>query len=113
MVMERPIPMKNIMVTFRGRVYVRDKYYGHYEEQVITKRGFFHKYETDSLNGYYDAANRWVAMPGGYISVPPRWKEFNGTLLPDGWGGHRVKLEDVIKWEYCDDSNRIFREARS
>ncbi len=98
-----PIQMKNVMVTFKGKVYVRDRYYGYYEDQIITKRGFFHKWETSTLNGYYNATNQWISMPDGYFSGPPRWKEFNGVMLPDGWGGHRVDPKNVIKWEYCKD----------
>jgi hypothetical protein len=94
-----PKEMKNVMVTFKGSVYVRDKYYGHYEEQVITKRGFY----STLLKGYYNAKNEWIDIPEGYFSIPPSWKKFKGILLPHGWGGYRVRPNEVIKWEYCKD----------
>ena len=50
----------------------------------ITKRGFY----SDSFNQF---------------SVPPEYREFNGFLLPHGFGGDRLTEKDVIKWEYCND----------
>ena len=91
------------MVTFEGTVFIRDKYYGKYEKQVKTRRGFFHK-----SDGYYNSKDEWIETPNGYISVPPKWKVFHFTngeseLLPSGWGGYRVLPEKVIKWEYTNN----------
>lgn len=55
------------------------------------------------MEGYYNAKNEWVSIPEGFFSIPPGYKEFNGVLLPDGWGGHKVRIDKVIKWEYCKD----------
>ena len=99
MIKELPIEMEHVMVTFVGSVRVRDKYYDHYEKMQITKRGFFSKL----LGGYYNSKNEWIDIPEGYFSIPPDWRTFNGVLLPHGWGGYRVKPDQVIKWEYCKE----------
>lgn len=87
----------DVMVTFRGMFYVPDKYYGSHQELVRTKRGFYHK-----SDGYYNSKNEWVSTPNGYFSIPPRYEEFKGSLMPSGWGGHRVEpySEKLIDWNF-------------
>jgi len=97
-VSEMPQEMVDVMVTFKGTVYVPDKYYGKHEIQTITKRGFYHK-----SDGYYNSKDEWIDTPDGFFSIPPRYKSFKGVMLPDGWGGHRVKPEDCIKWEHIKE----------
>ena len=99
--MNVPKEYKDVMLTFKGMVYVPDKYYGDWKSQVVTKRAFYHK-----SDGYYDTKNNWIETPNGYFSVPPRYKMFypisgEPTLLPDGWGGHRVTPDKAIEWTYC------------
>lgn len=93
-----PEEMENIMVTFIGKVLVRDKYYDHYENHTITRRGFYSK-----SKGYYNPRDQWISTPNGYVSVPPSWKIFNDILLPHGWVGYRVLPEEIIKWEYVKE----------
>jgi len=79
--METPENLRDIMVTYEKKIY--DRYGNAIGEEVVTKRGFY-----DNLFNQ--------------ISVPPSWAKFNGVLLPDGFGGDNLKIEEVIKWEYCD-----------
>lgn len=94
-----PPPYKDVMVTFVGTFYVRDKYYGHYETFQTTKRGFFH-----NSKGYYNSKDEWVDTPNGYFSIPSRYEEFKGVLVPAGWGGHRVELysENLIDYKFLN-----------
>ena len=46
--MKLPQEYVNVMITYKGSVYVPDKYYGKYETQVVTRRAFYSK-----SNGYY------------------------------------------------------------
>jgi hypothetical protein len=74
--METPTPFVDIMVTFKKEI--RGKI------ETITKRGFY----SDLF---------------GNVAIPPSYQKFNGRLLPNGWGGDHIKLDQVIKWEYCKD----------
>ncbi len=80
--LEYPEDMRDVMVTYKKKFY-SGAYGSTVTENVVTKRGFYSK--------MFDN-----------ISVPPAWRKFNGVLLPDGFGGDRLKLKDVIKWEYCE-----------
>lgn len=80
--MEKPENLRNIMVTYRKKFYT-GAYGDTVETKIVTKMGFY-----DEI---FD-----------YISVPPSWRNFNGVLLPHGFGGDRLQVRDVIKWEYCD-----------
>jgi len=79
--MEKPENLRNIMVTYKKTMY--NGYGDALGKEVVTKMGFY--------DPNFD-----------YISVPPAWAKFNGVLLPNGFGGDHLKLEKVIKWEYCD-----------
>lgn len=97
---ELPIEYQTVMITYKGTVYVPDKYYGKYEEQVVTRRAFYSK-----SNGYYNHKDEWVETPEGYFSVPQYWSNFtfsDGTsaLLPHTFYSFgRVLPKDIIKWE--------------
>jgi len=99
--MELPKEYVNVMITYKGTVYVPDKYYGKYVEQVVTRRAFYSK-----SDGFYDRKDNWIPTPDGYFSVPQHWREWtfsNGesALLPHGFYHHgRVYPKDIIKWEY-------------
>lgn len=80
--METPDEMRDIMVTYKKVIY-NPLYKKNKQIKTITKRGFYNK----PLDG---------------ISIPPRYEMFNGRLLPDGWGGDHIALNEVIKWEYCE-----------
>jgi hypothetical protein len=101
-----PIEYENVMLTFKGSFYVPDKYYGKWEIQTRTKRAFYHK-----SDGYYNSKNEWIRTPDGYFSVPPEWRRFNGALLPHGWGGHRVRPEEVIEWRHLNERESSADEA--
>lgn len=84
--MEIPEPNRDIMVTFNQNVYS-----GLYGEEVtqqrVTKRGFY-----SSLFNH--------------IAVPPGWRHHTmgdkSVLLPHGWGGDKLSIDQVIRWEYCE-----------
>lgn len=99
--MNLPKEYENVIVTFEGTIYVPDGYYGRRENAVLTKRGFYHK-----SDGYYNSKDQWVSTPNGYFSIPPRWRTFNGILLPDGWGGYRITPENVIQWRELNESEQ-------
>ena len=98
--MKTPNGKQNVMLTYRGKVYVPDKYYGKWEEQVVTRRAIY--YKTD---GYYNIKDEWIETLDGYFSVPTSWKiqtwsDGTASLMPEGFSIHaRVPLEDAIKWE--------------
>jgi hypothetical protein len=77
-----PNEMRDIMVTYKKVIY-NPLYRNNKQIKTITKRGFYNR----ALDG---------------ISIPPRYEMFNGRLLPDGWGGDHISLNEVIKWEYCE-----------
>jgi len=91
---------QNVMITYKGMVRVRDKYYDHYEEQIVTRRAFYSK-----SSGYYNRKDEWVDTPDGYFSIPQFWQNFtfsDGTsaLLPHTFNSFgRVLPNDVIKWD--------------
>lgn len=94
--MNLPKEYQNIMITYKDNVRVRDKYYGHYEQQIVTRRAFYSK-----SDGYYDGKDNWIETPNGYFNVPQYWQTFNGYLLPYGFWHHgRVLPENIIKWEF-------------
>lgn len=75
---------RDVMVTYNSATYTGA--YRHIRTPVVkTKRGF------------------WSKLFPTHISVPPRYSYFNGVSLPDGWGGDRPMLKDIISWEYYDD----------
>ena len=96
-----PDPHVNVMITYTGKVRVRDKYYDKYETRTVTRRAFY----TDS-DGYYNSKDEWVATPEGYYHVPQYWREHtwsDGTvsLMPDTFYHHgRVMPHEVTKWVY-------------
>lgn len=81
---ELPEEYCDVMVT-----YMKTFYSGPYgdasELRKVTKRGFFSKMF-------------------GYFSIPPEYRYFNGSYLPHGFGGDKVKIEDVINWKYCENN---------
>jgi hypothetical protein len=99
--MELPNEYQNVMLTYEGNVRVRDKYYDHYEKQVVTRRAFYSK-----SNGYYDSKDQWIETPNGYFSVPQYWQDFTFSdgkvaLLPHTFYSYgRVLPENIIKWVY-------------
>ena len=81
--LEYPEDMRNVMIT-----YMKTSSSGPYgltkTKYRVTKRGFYSKLF-------------------GNFQVPPAWQYFNGVLLPHGWGGDKLTLDEVIDWKYCDD----------
>ena len=75
---ETPIPFKDMMVTFK-RTNANST-----TTQIITKRGFY--------SDLFDL-----------VQIPPSYQMFNGRLLPHGFGGDKLKLDEMISWEYCKD----------
>ena len=93
--MELPKEYANVMITYEGKIKVRDKYYDHYEDAVVTRRAFYCK-----SDGYYDNKDNYIETPNGYFHVPQYWQEWKGCLLPHTFYHHgRVLPENVIKWE--------------
>jgi len=93
--MKLPKEYHNVMITYKGKVRVRDKYYDHYEDQIVTRRAFYSK-----SDGFYDNKNNWIDTPEGYFSVPQYWRMWKGSLLPHTFYHHgRVYPKDIIKWE--------------
>lgn len=60
-----PDPNVNVMITYTGKVRVRDKYYDKYETRTVTRRAFY----TDS-DGYYNSKDEWVATQKGITMSP-------------------------------------------
>ena len=93
--MNLPKEYQNVLITYNGKVRIRDKYYDHYEDKVVTRRAFYSK-----SNGYYNSENNWIETPNGHFSVPQFWQMHNGNLLPHTFYHHgRVLPENIIKWE--------------
>lgn len=95
--MNLPKEYTNVMITYKGKVKVRDKYYDHYKDQIVTRRAFYTK-----SNGYYDKQDNWIDTPNGYFHVPQYWKEWKkGVLLPHTlYHFGRVLPKNIIKWEF-------------
>ena len=74
---------RNVMVTF-NKVFARGAYGSERSTEQVTKRGWYDK-----------ESERFI--------VPPAWARFKGVLLPDGWGGDRLKIVDIINWSECKD----------
>jgi len=61
--------------------------------------------EFDLIKVTYLKGDEEVTKVGFYmklfnnVSIPPAFSRFKGSLLPDGWGGDKINVEDVIKWE--------------
>lgn len=59
------------------------------------------KYRKDGLvvikRGFYST----VVKP--CFSIPPEWRVFQGSLMPHGFGGDLIPVDQVISWEYCKD----------
>lgn len=97
-----PEEYKNVFITYIADVYVRDKYYGHWEKSVVKRMAFYHK-----SDGYYDSKGKWIETPNGYFSVPQYWKNFTFSdgetaLLPHTFYHHgRVQPHHIEKWEYA------------
>jgi hypothetical protein len=81
--LEKPEDLRNIWVTYE-KVFSRGLYGDTKVKEIVTKRGFYIE--------LFD-----------HIAVPPDWQIFNGKLLPHGWGGDRLQLNEIIKWEYEDE----------
>ena len=47
---------------------------------IVTERGFY----SNLFNNF---------------SIPPEWRHFKGVLLPHGFGGTKLSIDKVIKWE--------------
>lgn len=90
------IEYTNVLITYVGKVRVRDRYYDHYENQVVTRRAFY-----SNSKGYYDSKDKWIETPNGYFSVPQYWAMWDGELLPHTFYQYpRVMPHEVIKWKY-------------
>lgn len=90
-----PTEYHNVMITYVGEVRIRDKYYGHYEKQEVTRRAFYTK-----SNGYYDNKDNWINTPDGFFHVPQYWQKWNGALVPHTFYSYgRVLPKNIIKWE--------------
>ena len=76
---ELPQPFVDVMIT-----YEKTTTYGAYNMQsrkaIVTERGFYSKL----FNNF---------------SIPPEYQFFNGVLLPHGFGGTKLSIDKVIKWE--------------
>lgn len=86
--LELPEDGVNIWVTYKKEI--RRGVYGEKRStEVVTRRGFYSKLF-------------------GNIAIPPDWQHFDiggvQCLLPHGWGGDSLNIEEVIKWEYCKDN---------
>lgn len=98
--MNLPKEYVNVMITYQGSVRVRDKYYDHQEERIVTRRAFYCKSE-----GYYNTKDEFIKTPNGYYSVPQHWtwhtwSDGTSSLTPQGFYHYpRVLPEDVISWE--------------
>ena len=98
--MRLPEEYQSVMITYKGQVRVRDKYYDHYEPQVVTRRAFYSK-----SDGYYNGKDEWINTPNGYFSVPKYWQNYTWsdgtvTLLPHTFYHYgRVSPEDIINWK--------------
>lgn len=83
--MELPIPLENVMVTYK-----KTFYFGAYSSQS--------RVETVTRMGFYN---------DGLFKVPEEWKNFrmNGhlCLLPHGFNPDRLLPKDVISWKYCTE----------
>jgi len=80
-----PEHLQNVMVTYKKTF--NEGLYG--EKKVIrtvTKRGFYDKKSNN-------------------FAIPPEWAEFDGVLLPHGFGGDYLETKDVIKWEPIKDKS--------
>lgn len=97
---ELPREYVNVMITYKGKVRVRDKYYDHYENQVVTRRAFYSK-----SDGFYNHQDEWIETPEGYFSVPQYWTTWSNSdgtesIVPEGfWHYARVYPKDIIKIE--------------
>lgn len=92
---ERPTPYLNIWVTYEKQTYNAWGTTTGAPKIIVTKRGFYcPNSERNELT--YD------------VAIPPGWQNFtfsNGTtsLLPHGWGGDRLKWDQVISWKYDEN----------
>lgn len=71
----------DLMITYE-KTFRTGKYGEKEEKRIITKRGFYSK--------LFDN-----------FTVPPSYAEFNGVLLPNGFGGDKLNTEQVLNWKYC------------
>ena len=81
--MEIPENLRDIWVTYE-KTFHAGPYGDTKVKEVVTERGFYNK--------LFD-----------HITVPPGWRMFKDNLLPHGFGGNRLKIEEVIKWKYVDE----------
>lgn len=63
-----PVPFLTVNITFKDK-----------NQKVITKKGFYSTYSE------------------GFV-IPPEYREFNGSLVPFGFGALNVSIEKVLKW---------------
>lgn len=100
--MNLPKEYVNVMITYSTTERVSDRYYGHIETFIVTRRAFY-----SNSNGYYDAKDQWIETPNGYFSVPQYWQDFTFSdgsvaLLPHTFYQYaRVLPGNIIKWELC------------
>lgn len=103
--MNLPEPYMTVKITYKASVHVPDKYYGHVENMIVTRKAFY----TNS-DGYYNRKNEWIETPNGFFHVPQYWAPFtfsDGTtaMLPDTFYSYgRVMPSNIISWE-CDKSD--------
>lgn len=75
-----PLPFENVMIT-----YEKTTTYGAYnmktQTSIVTEMGFY----SNLFN---------------HFAIPPEWRNFNGVLLPHGFGGKKLAIDKVIKWEH-------------
>lgn len=103
-----PKEYQNVLITYEGSVKIRDKYYDHYEKQIVTRRAFY-----STSNGYYDNKDNWINTPKGYFHVPQYWENYKGSLMPCGFYHlGRVLPEKVIKWTLKNVESKIFNITR-
>ncbi len=78
-----PENLRTIWVTYK-KTFNTGPYGDTKVKEVVTEKGFYNK--------LFD-----------HIAIPPAWRLFKGNLLPHGFGGTRLKMEEVIKWEYANE----------
>ena len=80
-----PLPFRNVLITYEKTF--REGPYGIRKRKAVTTRlGFL--------------SNLWGKVE---FAVPPGWAEWNGSVLPNGWGGDKVPLDKVISWRHVKD----------
>ncbi len=81
--MKLPEPWKNCMITYE-KEFSFGEYNSQKRKEIVTRKGFY----SDLFDNF---------------AIPPDWAHFKGVLLPNGFGGDKLKIEEVIDWKYCED----------